>query len=103
MPSSEMLRRVPLVRIDVSEERITVLPLLVTTNVVPSSQLLVVLLIEGISSSEMSVLTEATRSNISEGGILHSHRRENLTSLRSLTFWLQTQRSRFDSRHCQIL
>jgi hypothetical protein len=62
-------------------------PLKFTINVVPSSPIVVTLMMEAKRSSEMSVLTTATRRNISEDGIIHSNRREKLKSYITLTGW----------------
>jgi hypothetical protein len=90
MASSGMLRRVVLVRTDVSEEfstsfikvtRIGELgTTLAVTSIVPSSLILATLMKEALRSSETSVLTRAARHNIPENAILLSHRRKNLKS-----------------------
>jgi hypothetical protein len=87
MVSPGMLRRVALVRADVSEELSpiahlvflrSVRRLLVTASTVPSSPILLTLMKEALSFSESSVLTSVTRRNIPEDAIRHSHRRNNL-------------------------
>jgi hypothetical protein len=62
MSSSGILRRVALVRTDVSDE--------LSANVVPISPILVTLMMEVLSSSETSVFTRGTRHNVTEDGIL---------------------------------
>jgi hypothetical protein len=98
MVSSGMLRRVALVRTDVSEElspsfiRVTRIgelgTTLLTASDAPSSPILVILMKEALSSSEPSALTRATRCNIPEDTILHSYRRANLKSYTLLALFL---------------
>jgi hypothetical protein len=92
-----MLFRVTFIRTDFSEElsasiiRVTRIGELGTTLAdarceevqsasVSSSPILVTLMTEALSSSEMSFLTSDTRRNIPVDASLHSHRRENLKS-----------------------
>jgi hypothetical protein len=46
-------------------------PLLVTANIVPSSPILVILMMEALSFYKTSVLTRATWHNIPEEALLH--------------------------------
>jgi hypothetical protein len=84
---------VALARTDASDERITsiirltiigeapyALRLPFSTKVVPSSTILVTMIMEAIQSFETSVRTKATRRHIARDGILYSHRLENLKS-----------------------
>jgi hypothetical protein len=51
---------------------------------------------EGLSSSETSVLTRATRRNIAADGVLDSHRRENLKSYNNNVYCCRLE----DKRRC---
>jgi hypothetical protein len=60
-----MLRRVALVKTDVSEEHIAFI-----IRVTASSPIIGILMMEPLSSSETPVITRTTRPNIPEDGIL---------------------------------
>jgi hypothetical protein len=108
MASPGILRRVALVRTDVSEElsesiigvtRVGELGSILSVNSNrrtlrrntkytsnTSPPILVTLIMEEVRFSETSVLTRVTR-HIPEDGILHRHRRENFNSYKALTGW----------------
>jgi hypothetical protein len=72
MSSSGMLRPVALLRTDFVFLR-SLRRLLVTANVVPSSLILVPLMMEALDFSETSVLTRVKRRNIPEDDLLHPY------------------------------
>jgi hypothetical protein len=84
-----MLRRVYIVRTDISEESIATIIRL--TRIQGTKLLLalifIILMMESIDSSETSVLIRATRRHIPEDGIFHSQRREDLRSYIVLSNW----------------
>jgi hypothetical protein len=97
MASFGILRRVALVRTDVSEElsastiRVTRIDeigtTLAVTNNLRSSTILVSLMKEALRSSETSILTRATRRNIPEDAILQNP--NNLKGCKCAELWCQ--------------
>jgi hypothetical protein len=73
---------VDLVRTDVSEDNISTQRASVVSYycVVPSSPILITLMMKAIRSSETSAITRATQHHIPEDGILRNHSSENLKS-----------------------
>jgi hypothetical protein len=78
-----------------------VIRLLVTANVVPSSPILVTLIMEAIRSSETSVPTRITRGNITEDEILHVFRtfRDEMLKIMCGYKLQATQRNRIENHN----
>jgi hypothetical protein len=74
MPFSGMLRLKALVTSDIVFLR-SVIRLIVTANVFPSSQILITLMMEAMRFSETSVVRRTTLRNIPANDILHSEDR----------------------------
>jgi hypothetical protein len=82
MASAGISRRVVLVSTDVLEVFFrSVRRLLVMANIVPSSSILVTLIMEAFSSSQTSVLTRATRRTVPGDTILHGQIQFEILSL----------------------
>jgi hypothetical protein len=84
MLSSVLLHHVALVRSDASEELITSIIREIVTANVPSSPILVTLMMEVIHSPETSILTRATRCNILENGTLQGNKIGSLSFFREI-------------------
>jgi hypothetical protein len=74
--------------------------LLVMTKV-PSSPILVTLIMEALRSSETSVITRAIRRNVPEDAILHSHDRENFKSCNVLIVFRFSNQTSHIGIHCK--
>jgi hypothetical protein len=61
----------------------SLLQLIITTNIVPSSPILVTLMRVALRSTEMTILTTATRRNMPDNGIL-----QNDCQLRNKNAWI---------------
>jgi hypothetical protein len=86
--------------LDVTSNRRTLGLLQVTANVVPRKTIIVTLMKAALSTYKISVLTKATRRNISEDATLYSHRRGNLKSYKNVN--LRTVANAFLYLSCHI-